>query len=326
MFSVVITAYNIQEYIAQAIGSVLQQTCPAFEIIVVDDGSSDSTFDIATKMLVGVKNSQLIKQENKGPGGARNSGITAAKGNYIVFLDGDDWLLENALATFKLNIESAPDAIFSNRILFYEKDNSFKSDSVFTKSTQGKVEIGRELMRRFAIHAKAFRCEFLTLNKILFAENMIWEDYPFSFNILAKAKNISVITDVTYVFRKRHGDNASLTQKNRFSEFFLQSRFRHLDMDQEIIKNSQLPAIYSKYTLNHLEFETRLMMDVKYLAQESDSAILAHAIKKYKNYIQENQEVIFESVSIPVQKIYSAILDEDLETTIVLIRELNGKR
>lgn len=326
MFSVIIIVYNIQEYITQAIDSVLQQTYPAFEIIIVDDGSSDSTFEIATKALEGVKNSKVIRQENKGPGGARNRGIVAATGDYIVFLDGDDWLMESALDIFKLQLDSVPDAIFSNRTLFYEKDKSFKSDLVFTKSTQGKVAVGRELMRRIAITAKVFRREFLTLNKILFPEKMAWEDYPFSYSVLAKAKTINVITDVTYVYRKRLGSNASLTQENRLSEFFLQSRFRQIDMSREIFNNSLLPTIFKNFDFEKLEFDFYLMLDIKHLAKEANSDTLSHAMKRFKNFIQDNQEIIFKSVSLEVQKIYTAILDEDLGTTIALIRELNGKR
>ncbi|MCX6051261.1 MAG: glycosyltransferase [Campylobacterales bacterium] len=324
-FSVIVTAYNIQEYIFQALDSVLRQTYPAFEIIVIDDGSTDATFKLATKKLEGIKNSKVIKQENRGPGGARNKGIAAAIGDYIVFLDGDDWLIETALSVLKSQAESHPDAIFCNRTWFHEKESKYESDIVFTKTTQGEVASGRELLRRYAVPAKAFKREFLIINQILFPEKMVWEDYPFSYNVLAKAQTINVATEVIYVARKRDGNNESMTQKKRLGEFFLQSRFRQIDMDREIISNSHLSTIFKGYDFNNLEFETRLMMDIKYLARETDIDILTHAIKRFKSYIHDNKKLIFSCVSTPAQKIYKAILKEDFSSAIIFIRKYYEK-
>ena len=91
--SVVIPAYNLEGYISRAIESVLAQTRPADEIIVVDDGSTDSTGEIVKKYGSAVR---YIYQENAGASAARNTGIKTAKNEWIAFLDGDDeWLEEN---------------------------------------------------------------------------------------------------------------------------------------------------------------------------------------------------------------------------------------
>jgi len=324
-FSVIITAYNIQEYIEKAIHSVLEQSYSAFEIIVVDDGSVDETANIAIKALTRTKNSQVFRQKNKGPGGARNRGIAAATGDYLVFLDGDDWILENALEIFNTELSTGPDAIFSNRCWFYEKSNKFVADNVFTKSTQGPVVPKRELLRRYAVPGKAFKREFLILNQIFFPEGMVWEDYPFSYNVLAKAENISVIIDVTYVARKRHGVNQSMTQKRRLGEFFLQSRFRQIDMDRSIIKNSSLPLIFKNFNFDKMEFDNRLMKDVIYLEKEKDDEIVLHALKRLKNYIFDNQKIIMNNVSMTVEKIYTSILAENLVDTIKYIQQHKKK-
>jgi glycosyltransferase involved in cell wall biosynthesis len=99
--SVIMPAYNSAKYIAEAIDSVLAQTYPMLEIIVVDDGSTDSTGEIVKKYVEKQRNKETkrqiryIYQENKGPAAARNNGIRAAKGGYIAFLDSDDiWLTE----------------------------------------------------------------------------------------------------------------------------------------------------------------------------------------------------------------------------------------
>lgn len=92
--SVVIPAYNAEKYLKEALDSVLAQALPAHEIIVVDDGSTDSTADICK----GYSNQILyIKQDNMGLSGARNTGITAATGEWIALLDADDIMLPNRL-------------------------------------------------------------------------------------------------------------------------------------------------------------------------------------------------------------------------------------
>jgi len=97
--SVIIPCFNYGHFLAQAVDSVRQQTHTATEIIVVDDGSTDNTREVATRYPEVV----YIYQKNKGLSAARNTGITRSTGDYLVFLDADDWLLPEALAT-NLNV------------------------------------------------------------------------------------------------------------------------------------------------------------------------------------------------------------------------------
>lgn len=91
--SVIIPAYNACKFIVEAIDSVLHQTIPAHEIIVVDDGSTDGTGEFVKERYASIV--KVIRQENKGPGAARNTGIRVSTGNILQFLDSDDLLLPN---------------------------------------------------------------------------------------------------------------------------------------------------------------------------------------------------------------------------------------
>ena len=105
LFSVVIPAYNREKEITRAVNSVLNQTCQDFEIIIVDDGSTDNTCDVIKS--INDKRIRYVKQVNSGASVARNTGITEARGKYVSFLDSDDeWLpqmLEMQLAKFLEN-------------------------------------------------------------------------------------------------------------------------------------------------------------------------------------------------------------------------------
>lgn len=93
--SVVVPAYNVENYIEQCALSVLNQSYPCCELIIVDDGSTDSTPQILDKLREKNDHVQVIHKENAGVSAARNTGIETAKGDYIVFVDGDDYLAPN---------------------------------------------------------------------------------------------------------------------------------------------------------------------------------------------------------------------------------------
>lgn len=109
-FSVIIPLYNKEPYVAKAIQSVLAQTFSDFELIVVDDGSRDNSAEMASQAIEGHENCQLIRQENAGVSMARNNGVMASHGDYLCFLDADDWWDPAFLEEMSKLIEEFPEA------------------------------------------------------------------------------------------------------------------------------------------------------------------------------------------------------------------------
>lgn len=109
-FSVIMPLYNKAPYVAKAIGSVLAQTFRDFELVIVDDGSSDNSAEIASKMIEGYDNCRLIRQVNAGVSTARNNGVAVSQGDFLCFLDADDWLGTTYLAELETLIKEFPDA------------------------------------------------------------------------------------------------------------------------------------------------------------------------------------------------------------------------
>ena len=97
-FSIIMPAYNDEEYIVQAIESVLNQTCQSFELIVIDDGSTDNT-PVALSRFREHPKVKTMRQKNGGTAAARNTGLRLASGEYIGFLDSDDFYTPDRLAT-----------------------------------------------------------------------------------------------------------------------------------------------------------------------------------------------------------------------------------
>lgn len=112
MFSVIIPLYNKEKYIEKALQSVINQTFKEFEIIVVDDGSTDRSLEIARQIIKSTNHKiNIIEQQNSGVSIARNNAVQVAKYNYIAFLDADDWWADNYLATMKCLIDDFPEGM-----------------------------------------------------------------------------------------------------------------------------------------------------------------------------------------------------------------------
>ena len=123
-FSVIIPLYNKASYVRKAVDSVLQQTYTDFELIIVDDGSIDDSADIAAKCIAEssiVISYNLVRWPNSGVAAARNKGVSLSTGEYVVFLDADDWWETNFLEEMNRLIQDYPDAgIYAANYVYYK--------------------------------------------------------------------------------------------------------------------------------------------------------------------------------------------------------------
>ena len=109
-FSVIIPLYNKAPYVAKSINSVLMQTFTDYELVIMDDGSKDGSFEIAQKAIEGHDCCHLYRQQNSGVSMARNNGVELSQGEYICFLDADDWWEPTFLEEMSEFIDALPDA------------------------------------------------------------------------------------------------------------------------------------------------------------------------------------------------------------------------
>ena len=98
-FSIIVPVYNVERYVERCIDSIVAQTYPAYEIICVNDGSTDGSLEVLQRLADGHPSIKIIDQANKGLGGARNSGVAQATGDYIWFIDSDDWIEPDSLSS-----------------------------------------------------------------------------------------------------------------------------------------------------------------------------------------------------------------------------------
>jgi len=112
LLSIIIPIYNVEKYLRKCLDSILQQTFMDYEVILVNDGSPDNSAAICEEYVAKDSRFRLVNQKNAGPGAARNHGLDEAQGEYICFIDSDDWVEQDYLASFMAEDYDGVDAVF----------------------------------------------------------------------------------------------------------------------------------------------------------------------------------------------------------------------
>lgn len=205
LVSVIVPVYNAEEYLAQCIENILQQTYKNIEIIVVDDGSSDSSAEIAERYAV-----KLIRQENLGVSVARNKGIEAALGQFLHFMDVDDLInIEFYQKLVSAVVDTGVDIACSEMINQREKNqsNCFKKIKVY-RSVSDKLTV-TYVGRIGYVWRYLFQTEFLKKHNLQFEEGRIVEDLMFSLSAVYFANGLVVVPGAKYTYV--HRENSQLT-------------------------------------------------------------------------------------------------------------------
>ena len=127
-FSIIVPVYNVEEYIDKCLKSIFNQTYKDFEVIVVDDGTEDNSMDIVNKYDVIV-----VKEKNSGLSTARNNGVKKAKGEYLLFVDSDDYLEKDLLKNINDNLSDNPDVLrFQIKEVDADKETNYNEEGFDT--------------------------------------------------------------------------------------------------------------------------------------------------------------------------------------------------
>ena len=208
-FSVVIPVYNVEHYLEDCLASVLDQTFEDWEAVCVNDGSTDGSAAVLDQYAQRDSRFVILAQPNGGLSAARNTGINAARGEYVLFLDGDDWLGPNALRTIAEALNGEDMLCFSGR-RFFEEANTFNPADPLTEKTYetGMAYYNENalLHRDFAfvcVVLRAYRRDFLLKNNLQFKEGIYHEDNLFTPITCYYAQKVRVINACLYDYRVR---------------------------------------------------------------------------------------------------------------------------
>ncbi len=235
--SVIVPVYNLSQYISSTLDSILNQDFNSYEVIVIDDGSTDDSLEIINeKLSKSLIEHKIIHQENSGVSSARNHGIDEARGEYIVFVDGDDYITGNHLS--ELYNEEYD---FSLIQLVKKQGESLSAPHHYTKkliSCDAFIEMELNMQIPFNFCQLMYKTSIIKDNNIRFNPDFIYgEDTEFALKALAYGSEISISNEVTYYYIQRE-DSAIRT-----------SDFRRFDV-VEIFEN--LAEFYKRLGKNNL--------------------------------------------------------------------------
>ncbi len=217
--SIIVPAYNAGLYLAECMESVLIQTHQSFELIVVNDGSTDDTQAIATRYSLTDSRVHVVSVINGGQGRARNFGLNFATGKYILFLDADDTLERTALQTVLQRIENDDSdfALFSFKY-FRGATQKFNNTERFfgERILEGREQVNRILdCKAYFSVTRLYKKEFLDTHNIKFAEGHLYEDNPFITEAVLCANRVSIIHSPLYNVRVHSGSSTKTDTDTR---------------------------------------------------------------------------------------------------------------
>lgn len=221
-FSIIIPAYNVEKYVEECIYSVVNQNYTDYEILLINDGSTDETFVICEYLAKKYRNIKLFSKENEGLSETRNFGIKKATGEYLYFLDADDLLENDALNKIEYSLESQhyPDVLITNytRIDALTK-NEIDIDKIpeFCFDTNRILPIYKQFAECYiygdmAIIAQRFivKRNYIIENNLFFKKGILHEDELWSPQVFLNAKSVGYCRESCY--RYRYNREGSITQ------------------------------------------------------------------------------------------------------------------
>lgn len=243
--SIIVPVYKTEKYLSICIESIINQTFQDWELILVDDGSPDNCGDICDEYANKDKRIKVLHKNNEGVGSARNAGLKMVSGEYVAFVDSDDFCDKEYLKNFETGIVNQMDLVIQG---YMEYINGAKPGKMFNsriyENNLVDALIDNELLTFGAPYCKLFKRSVIENNDIRFSTKYSYgEDTCFFFNYCKFINNIKLVSNVGYYYRCELSN--SLSMKNH--DFFDLIAFANesLSLLRQIDANNKLEIAYS---------------------------------------------------------------------------------
>ncbi len=283
-FSVIIPVYNVEKYLQECVDSILKQTFKNVEIILVDDGSTDSSPDLCDEISKNNECVCVIHKKNGGLSSARNTGLKKATGKYIIFIDSDDFYIDkDFLLQAKEELEKTDsEVLVFQRRKFYETTgqlSSFPSEYDERWKELNFSEMFLALSQKDKLDASAAtkitKREFLISNDLFFEEGIFSEDVEWFFRYVQKIESITFLNNPAYGYRIREGSiTHSLTSKN------ISNLFLSIERYADVLKDSKLK--HKDAILNYMAYQYSIVIGLSNNIKDKTSKQILRKCKNYK--------------------------------------------
>lgn len=276
--SIIIPVYNVELYISRCIKSIIQQeNCGAvIECILINDCSPDNSMDIVHSLTDNYSGKIafvfLEHKQNQGLSAARNSGIDVAHGDYILFVDSDDWLPENSISNFVDILTKDPNIDMITGNSFYAQNNDDHPFTVSEKTYNNNFQLRKDLFNFHNIICSAWNKLIKTeiVKKHKFQKGIIYEDTHWTYSMFRDIKKAIIIPNITYIYENNNPQSiintTTKTEENASKYLYSISIIGNLIIDE---------PYWDLYADSHIYFlgfyirALRLMYDLKINNKES---------------------------------------------------------
>ena len=277
LVSIIVPVYNTEKYLPKCIDSLIGQSYPNIEIILVNDGSTDNSLKICCENAIGCQYIRVINQNNMGVSAARNRGLLEARGKFLTFVDSDDILCPDAVETM-VNIMNEFSADIVSAEMVGEDTDSFNNDFC-TQIVTGEQAVRLALQEvSFSVCARLYRRE--SIRGISFVEGRhINEDGYFIFECFLRQLRLVETDKVVYVYTKREGSSSRVTFSDKFLDmlYFLE------------LKKEKIMCTYPQFREDLRILEVRTNLNLLQLLCNTHEKKYQKLIKKCCVYVRKTR-------------------------------------
>lgn len=328
LISVIIPVYNVEKYLERCVNSVFRQIYRNLEIILVNDGSIDSSPDICRKIQEKHPDIILINKQNGGLGSARNAGIDAANGDFIAFLDSDDWVTPDCYE-YMLNLLIKNDADISDVGVF-----QVYSENELMPVCEEKIEFleGMKILEHYLYRGmkeqkgapysscrKLYKRDLFQKSDIRFDEKVVSEDTCFNFRILSNCKKIAVSNQKKYFYFQGESSITNGAMKKKALTVFMVTqelvKLAEETGDEKIIELAKMKDARTDFSL--------LARAAKYGIDERSIENSDELIRKLQTRLKKNLGILLRSPMSSSRKILATAFVINYDISRSIIRFLN---
>lgn len=295
--SFILPIYNVEKYLGECVESILQQTYRDFEVVLVDDGSPDNSPALCDAYAEKDSRIRVVHKQNGGLSDARNAGLEVAKGDYVIFVDSDDfWVGKDSLQQLMELVDAHPecDFISFNCSYYYQNTNTYKKWVPFDE------KLSRPIDKNTAMHSlvasgtmpmsaclKVISRKSLSDMRLSFIKGILSEDIPWFIDLLDGCKKCMFVNQYIYAYRK--GVVGSITSSKSYNYRNFSNLLRIVDSELEKINRRSFSDSAKKALMSFWAYEICILIGRVHMLDNKYRRDCKRSLKKY-TYLFEYTE------------------------------------
>ncbi|WP_100486217.1 bifunctional glycosyltransferase/CDP-glycerol:glycerophosphate glycerophosphotransferase [Sporolactobacillus pectinivorans] len=325
--SVIVPGYNVAPYIRQCLNSLVRQSFKEIQVIMIDDGSTDArTGQIMDEYADTYGNFETIHQANMGLGAARNVGVSYARGQYLAFVDSDDYVDSDAYEKMYAMAEQTHSDIVSGGVRRFHssvcRDSFLHRMAIIDTCRKTHITKHPELLYDTTAWNKIYKKSFWDNYHLSFPENMLYEDIPLTIPAHFLAKSVDILEDPVYYWRIREGIDLSITQRRtdiqNFKDRLKALHLLDIFLAEHNVSKQMVEANQLKYLMNDFSVFLGVLKSV-------DSTYISKFQELMSNELAKMNPQLFDRIPAKFALAYRLVLQNKMDDAIKVMGVNEGR-